>query len=129
YRAKISGIDIPARATISSSASTNGQPSLWATRRPTVVLPAPMKPASTILVAKPPLHIVHRQVLQARAPQRLEARQHLVHAVAADLFQQRLRQNSRHPRLAYRHGAGNGTVVATLVGRLFRLARCQIDRR
>src|SRR3954469_24825476 len=41
-------MDIPAAVSISWSASTKGNPSRAASRRPTVVLPTPMVPTSTI---------------------------------------------------------------------------------
>ena len=46
--AKISGIVMPAAASTSGSASTKRQAEPLASRRPTVVLPAPIRPTSTI---------------------------------------------------------------------------------
>ena len=47
--AKMSGIDMPARASMTASTSTNGRDKRAASRCPTVVLPAPMKPMSVTL--------------------------------------------------------------------------------
>src|ERR1700722_767666 len=49
--AKIAGIGLPALAAMTWSLSMNGMPSFAASRRPTVVLPAPMNPTRTITLS------------------------------------------------------------------------------
>src|SRR5207245_2262102 len=51
-RRKISGIERPSPATIMSSVSTTQRLRRWASRRPHIVLPAPMNPTSTMLLAR-----------------------------------------------------------------------------
>src|SRR5690606_12908817 len=50
-RAKISGMGMPAASSTTASTSTKGRPSRAASRRPTVVLPAPMNPMRITLSA------------------------------------------------------------------------------
>src|SRR5690606_40136098 len=100
-------MDFPACSTIFSSVSTKVRFRRWATFFATVVLPVPINPVMTILrsdvVAKAPLHIVHRQVFQPGLTQTCEARFHLLDTITTELIHEFVGDHQRHHCLADGH--------------------------